>query len=79
MFEETDRKRLSLGHIEEAARCIDEVFLASPQYEAEALGDELGQQRPEYQRIPPLPASALALESRNSSPPALLLQLARDA
>jgi threonine dehydratase len=42
VFEETDRKRLSLGHIEEAARCIDEVFLASPQYEAEALGDELG-------------------------------------
>ena len=74
-----DGKRVSLERIEEAARCIDPVFLGSPQYEAEALGDELGQQRPEYQRIPPLPASALALESRNSSTPALLLQLARDA
>jgi len=39
---ETDAKRLSLGRIEEAARCIDPVFLGSPQYEAEALGDELG-------------------------------------
>jgi hypothetical protein len=39
---ETDGKRLSLRRIEEAARCIDEVFLGSPQYEAEAVGDELG-------------------------------------
>jgi threonine dehydratase len=39
---ESDGKRLSLEHIEEAARCIDPVFLGSPQYEAEALGDELG-------------------------------------
>ena len=41
---ETDGKRLSLERIEEAARCIDPVFLTSPQYEAEALGDELGHQ-----------------------------------
>jgi threonine dehydratase len=40
---ETDGKRLSLERIEEAARCIDPVFLDSPQYEAEALGDVLGQ------------------------------------
>src|ERR687896_192269 len=39
---ETDGKRLSPGRIEEASRCIDPVFLGSPQYEAEALGDELG-------------------------------------
>ena len=39
---ETGRKRLSLERIEEPARCIDPVFLGSPQYEAEALGDELG-------------------------------------
>ena len=39
---EPDGKRLSPGRIEEAARCIDPVFLGSPQYEAEALGDELG-------------------------------------
>jgi threonine dehydratase len=39
---ETGGKRLSLEHIEEAARLIDPVFLDSPQYEAEALGDELG-------------------------------------
>ncbi len=39
---ETGRKRLSPEHIEEAARCIDPVFSGSPQYEAEALGDELG-------------------------------------
>src|SRR5918992_5605205 len=39
---ETDGKRLSLKRIEEASRCIDPVFLGSPQYEAEALGDELG-------------------------------------
>jgi threonine dehydratase len=39
---ETDGKRLSLGRIEEAARCIDPVFLGSPQYEAEILGGELG-------------------------------------
>ena len=39
---ETDRKRLSLDRIEVAAQCIDPVFLDSPQYEAEALGDELG-------------------------------------
>jgi hypothetical protein len=39
---ETDGERLSLGRIEEAARCIDPVFLGSPQFEAEALGDELG-------------------------------------
>jgi threonine dehydratase len=38
---EADGKRLSLERIEEAARCIDPVFLGSPQYEAEALGDEL--------------------------------------
>jgi threonine dehydratase len=31
-----------LGRIEEAARCIDPVFLGSPQYEAETLGDDLG-------------------------------------
>jgi threonine dehydratase len=37
-----DEKRLSLERIEEAARCIDPVFLGSPQYEAEGLGDELG-------------------------------------
>ncbi len=47
MFRETgqagsDGKRLSLERIEEAARLIDPVFLGSPQYEAEALGDELG-------------------------------------
>ena len=47
MFEEARHaeaggKRLSLERIEEAARCIDPVFLGSPQYEAEALGDELG-------------------------------------
>jgi threonine dehydratase len=39
---ETDEARLSPGRIEEAARCIDPVFLNSPQYEAEILGDELG-------------------------------------
>src|ERR687893_2092483 len=39
---ETDGKRLSLKRIEEAARCIDPVFLGSPQYEAEALGVDLG-------------------------------------
>ena len=39
---DTDGKRLSLEHIEEAARCIDPVFLGSLQYEAEALGSELG-------------------------------------
>jgi threonine dehydratase len=39
---DTEGKRLSLGRIEEAARCIDPVFLGSPQYEAEALGDDLG-------------------------------------
>ena len=39
---ETDGKRLSLERIEEAARRIDPVFLGSPQYEAEVLGDELG-------------------------------------
>src|SRR5919202_2262023 len=38
----TGDKRLSLERIEEAARCIDLVFLGSPQYEADALGDELG-------------------------------------
>jgi threonine dehydratase len=38
----TGGKRLSLGRIEEAARCIDPVFLGSPQYEAETLGDDLG-------------------------------------
>jgi threonine dehydratase len=38
----TDETRLSLGHIEEAARCIDPVFLDSPQYEVQALDDELG-------------------------------------
>jgi threonine dehydratase len=38
----TDGKRLSLERIEEAARLIDPEFLGSPQYEAEALGDELG-------------------------------------
>ena len=38
----SDGKRLSLERIEEAARLIDPVFLGSPQYEAEALGDELG-------------------------------------
>jgi threonine dehydratase len=37
-----DGKRLSLERIEEASRCIDSVFLDSPQYEAGALGDELG-------------------------------------
>jgi threonine dehydratase len=39
---ETGGKRLSLERIEEAVRCIDQVFLGSPQYEADALGDELG-------------------------------------
>jgi threonine dehydratase len=39
---QTDGKRLSLERIEEAARYIDPVFLGSPQYEAETLGDELG-------------------------------------
>jgi threonine dehydratase len=39
---ETGRKHLSLERIEEAARCIDPVFLGSPHYEAEALGEELG-------------------------------------
>ncbi len=39
---ETGGKRLSPEHIEEAARCIDPVFSGSPQYEAEALGYELG-------------------------------------
>jgi threonine dehydratase len=39
---EIDGKRLSLERIEEAARCIDPVFLDSPQYEAEAPGNELG-------------------------------------
>ena len=39
---ETGGKRLSLERIEEAARCIDPVFLGSPQYEAEVLGEELG-------------------------------------
>lgn len=34
--------RLSLGGIDEAARFVDRVFLDSPQYEAEALGAELG-------------------------------------
>jgi threonine dehydratase len=38
---EADGKRLSLERIEEAARCIDPVFLGSSQYEAEVLGDEL--------------------------------------
>ena len=38
----TDRNRLSLGRIEEAARTIDPVFLRSPQYECEPLGDVLG-------------------------------------
>jgi threonine dehydratase len=38
---EADGKRLSPERIEEAARSIDPVFLDSPQYEAEALGDEL--------------------------------------
>ena len=39
---ETDEQRLSLDRIEEAARCVDPVFLGSPQYEAEVLGEELG-------------------------------------
>src|SRR3712207_9489037 len=39
---EADGRRLSLERIEEAALRIDPVFLGSPQYEAEALGDELG-------------------------------------
>jgi threonine dehydratase len=42
IFGKTGGKRLSPGRIEEAARCIDPVFLGSPQYEAEILGDELG-------------------------------------
>ena len=47
MFGEAGRtqsngKRLSARRIEKAARCIDEVFLGTPQYEADALGDELG-------------------------------------
>jgi threonine dehydratase len=41
-YAETVGKRVSLGRIEKAVRCIDEVFLGSPQYEAEPLGDELG-------------------------------------
>ena len=39
---EIGKRRLSLRGIEEAARCIDPVFLNSPQYEAETLGYELG-------------------------------------
>ena len=39
---ETNGKRLSPRRIEKAARCIDEVFVGTPQYEMEALGDELG-------------------------------------
>lgn len=39
---EADGKRLSPERIEEAARRIDPVFLDSPQFEAEALDDELG-------------------------------------
>ena len=38
----TGGSRLSAGRIEEAARVVDPVFLGSPQYEAEALGEELG-------------------------------------
>src|SRR3712207_6629431 len=41
-YTDADGKRLALERIEEAARCIDPVFLSSPQYEVEALGDELG-------------------------------------
>jgi threonine dehydratase len=41
-YAEADGRRLSLERIEEAAGCIDPVFLSSPQYEAEAMGDELG-------------------------------------
>lgn len=43
---ETGGRRLSLRRIEEASRCIDPVFLDSPQYEAEVLGDTLGASRP---------------------------------
>ena len=39
---ETGGKRVSLDRIEEAVRVIDPAFLGSPQFEAEALGDELG-------------------------------------
>jgi hypothetical protein len=42
VFEEAGGKRMSLGTIEEAGRVIDAVFLGSPQYEVEVLGDELG-------------------------------------
>src|SRR5918998_4614632 len=41
-YTDADGKRLSQERIEEAARCIDPVFVGSPQYEAEALGDDLG-------------------------------------
>lgn len=34
--------RISFARIEEAARAIDPVFLGTPQYACEALGDELG-------------------------------------
>jgi threonine dehydratase len=34
--------RVSLERIEEAARCVNPVFLGGPQYEAEVLSDELG-------------------------------------
>lgn len=38
----TGGSRLSAGRIEEAARVVDPVFLGSPQYEVDALGEELG-------------------------------------
>jgi threonine dehydratase len=38
----TDRRRLSLDRIREAAAVIDPVFLDSPQFVAESLGRELG-------------------------------------
>jgi threonine dehydratase len=42
MAEMTDHRRLSAHRIAEAATLIDPVFLNSPQFLAEALGEELG-------------------------------------
>ena len=73
---EAEGKRLSLERIEDAARCIDPLFLGSPQYEAGVLGQHSVHRVPETTA---LLASALALESCDSSPPALPPRLAREA
>ena len=59
---QTDEKRLSLERIEEAARCIYPVFLGSPQSTRPGCWATSwdNSQRPEYRRMPPLLASALA-------------------